>query len=378
MPNIGSVNRLLTVSLCVIAWNEQNVLGSLFEDIKKQSYPHSLMEVVLVDSGSSDSTKQVMQEFAQENNGFSRVLVLDNPKRIQAAGWNCAIGAALGDVIVRIDAHASIPPEFIENNVRHLEDGEMISGGRRPNIMEDPTPWKETLLLAESSMFGSSVAPYRRGTEKTYVKSMFHAAYRREVFEIVGGMNEALGRTEDNELHYRMRLAGYRFCLNDDVISHQHVRSTLSKMLKQKYSNGYWIGLTAGVCPGCLSAYHFVPFLFLLGILFTTVLAFLGCPLLCWLMWGAYWLLAVAMAVVSVKGKGWRSLHLLLPFLFFLLHVSYGAGTLAGLCKMPFWRRRVKPGWAKETETVRLRVLENSKNRSFTGKGEMSGQSHAE
>lgn len=284
----------------------------------------------------------------------------------------------MGDVIVRIDAHASIPPEFIENNVRHLEGGEMISGGRRPNIMEDATPWKETLLVAGSSMFGSSVAPYRRGTEKAYVKSMFHAAYRREVFEIVGGMNEALGRTEDNELHYRMRLAGYRFCLNDDVISYQHVRSTLSKMLKQKYSNGYWIGLTAGVCPGCLSAYHFVPFLFLLGILFTTVLAFLGYPLLCWLMWGAYWLLAIAMTAVSVKGKGWRSLHLLLPFLFFLLHVSYGAGTLVGLCRMPFWRRRVKIGWAKETERVRLQVLENSKNRGFTGKGEMSGQSHAE
>lgn len=369
---------MLTVSLCVIAWNEQNVLGALFDDIRRQSYPHSQMEIVLVDGGSSDSTKQMMLEFAREDNGFSRVLVLDNPKRIQAAGWNCAIGSALGDVIVRIDAHASVPPEFIANNVRHLEEGEDISGGRRPNIMDDKTPWKETLLLAESSMFGSSVAPYRRGSEKTYVKSMFHAAYRREIFEIVGGMNEALGRTEDNELHYRMRLAGYRFCLNDDVVSYQHVRGTLSKMLKQKYGNGYWIGLTAGVCPGCLSAYHFVPFLFIMGILFTAILAFLGYPLLSYLMWGAYWLLAAAMAVLSVKGKRRRSLHLLLPFLFFLLHVSYGAGTLAGLCGMPFWRRRVKPRWAQEVEAVRRRVLENSKNRSFTGRRDSDGQPHAE
>lgn len=369
---------MLTVSLCVIAWNEQNVLGALFEDIREQSYPHSQVEIVLVDGGSSDSTKKVMQRFAQEDNGFYRVLVLDNPKRIQAAGWNQAISHALGDVIVRIDAHASVPPEFIANNVRHLESGEDITGGRRPNIMEDGTPWKETLLLAESSMFGSSIAPYRRGTGKSYVKSMFHAAYRREVFEKVGGMNEALGRTEDNELHYRMCGAGYRFCLCDDIVSYQHVRSTLAKMLKQKYSNGLWIGLTAGVCPGCLSAYHFVPFAFLFGILFTTVLAVAGHPLLSLLMWGAYWLLAAVMAVVSVKGKRWHALYLLLPFLFFLLHVSYGAGTLVGLCKMPFWRGRVKGCWMEETQEVRRQVVQNSKNRDFTGKGEASGQPDAE
>ena len=56
-------------------------------------------------------------------------------------------------------------------------------------------------------------------------------------------------------------------------------------------------------------------------------------------MWGAYWILAVAMAVVSVRGKGKNGFQLLLPLLFFVLHISYGAGTCIGLIKMPFWRR---------------------------------------
>ena len=37
-------------------------------------------------------------------------------------------------------------------------------------------------------------------------------------------------------------------------------------MLSQKYGNGYWIGLTLGVCPGCLSYFHFIPFVFLLAV----------------------------------------------------------------------------------------------------------------
>ena len=39
------------------------------------------------------------------------------------------------------------------------------------------------------------------------------------------------------------------------------------KMMKQKYANGYWIGLTSGVCPKCLSLYHFVPFAFVSAII---------------------------------------------------------------------------------------------------------------
>ena len=57
----------------------------------------------------------------------------------------------------------------------------MVVGGVRPNIVDEETPWKDTLLLAESSMFGSSIAPYRNGgngtEEKIYMKSLFHALH---------------------------------------------------------------------------------------------------------------------------------------------------------------------------------------------------------
>ncbi|MFQ8901868.1 MAG: hypothetical protein ACLR7D_08270 [Lachnospira eligens] len=73
-------------------------------------------------------------------------------------------------------------------------------------------------------MFGSSIAPYRNGGngtgEKIYMKSLFHAAYRREVFDKIGHYNEALARTEDNEIHYRMRKAGFklRFCPDHNIV----------------------------------------------------------------------------------------------------------------------------------------------------------------
>ena len=63
-------------------------------------------------------------------------------------------------------------------------------------------------------------------------------------------------------MHYRIRKAGYKICFNPDIISYQNIRNSWCGMLKQKYGNGHWIGLTLGVCPGCFSIHHFVPLAF--------------------------------------------------------------------------------------------------------------------
>lgn len=359
------------ITICVIAYNEENTLKSVLQDIISQEYDHKDMEVLLVDSASTDGTRKIMHDFAKENTadtqmGFRDVKVLQNPKRTLPCGWNVALKAFKGEAILKVDAHASIPSDFVRKNVEVLESGEDICGGQRPNIVDNPTPFRYTLLLAETSMFGSSIAPYRNNPGRSYVKSMFHAAYRRKVFDKTGGFNENLARTEDNEMHYRMRKAGFKLCFEPQIISYQHTRSSLPKMLKQKYANGYWIGLTSGVCPQCLSLYHFVPFVFVLAILLSLVccagfgiaaaqgIEFTGILRLFYkavmsltaLMWGLYWLLAVFMALVAVIGnpKLRNITCLLLPVLFFLLHVSYGIGTMAGLIKMPFWVKGIEDG----------------------------------
>ena len=57
----------MTVTVCVIAYNEEKTLPRLLEDIKKQDYPAGQMEILLIDSRSEDTTMQVMQKFAEEN-----------------------------------------------------------------------------------------------------------------------------------------------------------------------------------------------------------------------------------------------------------------------------------------------------------------------
>ena len=154
----------MTVSLCVVAYNEEGFLPNLLNDLRNQTYPKNLTEIVLIDGVSSDKTKEIMLAFKESENEYFSVQVLDNPDRVQAAGWNVAIANAKGDVIIRIDAHTHIPAEFTAKNMALQESGEYVTGGVRPCLIDNPPPWKETILEVENSLFGSSVSKGRKYT----------------------------------------------------------------------------------------------------------------------------------------------------------------------------------------------------------------------
>lgn len=322
---------MLKLSICVVALNEEKFLPNLLNDISSQEYPHEFTEVVLIDSGSSDNTKSIMLDFQKSNSSFYSVQVLDNPKKIQAAGWNVAIKSFTGDVLSRIDAHTKLPSEFSHLVIRDIEAGEDIVGGKRPCIIENDSAWARALLAAENSLFGSSINSSRHSKKCDYVKTMFHASYRREVFDKVGLFNESLLRTEDNEMHYRMREAGYKLYYDSEIVSYQYARGSFKKMIKQKAGNGYWIGITLKKCPGCISIYHLAPAAFVVAIIVTALLAINNHSFLAKVLWFAYGLFAFINTIISFVQEKFNSYKLLMPGMFLVLHISYGIGTLYGL-----------------------------------------------
>ena len=312
-----------TVSVAIVAHNEAQHFSNILEDVVAQDFPHNRIELLLIDSMSKDDTKQVMLEFAESDQakGFQRVVVLSNPGEILPCGCNVAIKNFTGDALVRIDAHARIPQSFISSNVEVLDEGEFVCGGPRPTIASPETDWSNTLLMAEESAFGSSIADYRGSSKKEYVSSAFHAMFRRE----------------DIDYFYRGRVACYKIRFDVRIQSKQIARSSLKRMLKQKYGNGYWIGRTMYVQPKCFRAYHFAPFAFVLGIILLACVGFLRAwaPFVaCAALYAAVTVvLTLRVAVESPK----RNIRMVaLPFVFFGIHVSYGVGTLVGLLSGTF------------------------------------------
>ena len=141
-----------------------------------------------------------------------------------------------------------------------------------------------------------------------------------------------LRRTEDNDMHYRMRRAGYRFYFSPDILSYHAARGTLRGQLRQKWGNGYWIGRTMRIQPRCFAPRHLIPAAFVLALIALGLLApWQAWPLISML--ALYFALSVAFAIQAAlrQPSGRLLCALCLPVLFPLVHIVYGVGTLAGL-----------------------------------------------
>lgn len=328
----------MLVSVIISAYNEEKYLPRVFKALCNQTYPHKQIEVVLVNGMSTDYTKEMLEEFKMKHQAeFYNIQVWDNPKKTLSTGLNLAIEKATGDAYLKIDAHSLVTDDFIEQNAKQLLAGEKVCGGKRPTIIEEDTKMARTLHFVEEAMFGSSIASYRKSDQECYVSGVFQGMYHKDVIDKCGVFDEQLVRTEDNEFHWRIRENGFKIKYSPKILSYQYMRPTVKKMMKQKYGNGYWIGLTTYVKPKCLSLYHYVPLVFVLAIIVSLLcLPITTMPLA--LLAGAYGVLLVMMLALGIKEdpKNWTVI--LIPFLLLGVHVSYGLGTIVGLIKGLKWK----------------------------------------
>lgn len=329
----------MKLSFIIVAYNSEKTLDNSLRSLKNQDYPHKEIEVILVDGLSSDKTKQKMLEFQNDETSFGRIVVKDNPGKFLACGWNVALKEVTGEIILRVDAHTEFPKDFISKNIQCIERGKSICGGKVISILEDDSQMNRVLLEAENSMFGGGFTFFRRGEVCKYTNTLAFAAYKKEVFDATGFYNERLVRTEDNDMHYRMQKAGYKFFFNPEIVSYRYCRSSFSKLIRQKYLNGYWVGLTMAVQPKAFSVFYFVPFLFVLGLIFFSILTILTpWPLVAYL--SAYSIILALSLFAAIAKSGFYPALLLLPIILFCLHIGYGIGTIKGLTMIPSWLKQ--------------------------------------
>lgn len=329
----------MLVSVSISAYNEENYLPAIFESLVHQTYPHKQIEIVLINAMSTDQTRSLMNEFQEKyQHEFYAIKIFDNPKKTLNTGLNLGFKYSDGDCYLKIDAHSHIPEDFIENNVDVIERGERVCGGRRPTIVETDDELAKTLHIVEESALGSSIANYRKGDESRYVDSVFQGMYHKEVIEKVGYFDEKLVRTEDNEFHYRIRKNGFKIWYDTSIESFQYIRPTYSKMLKQKYGNGYWIGLTSHVCRECLSLFHFVPGIFVSTLLATILISGIS-ALPFFLLVSIYLLAIIGLSVFEIMTRPFHITRLLIPFMMISVHISYGIGTIRGWIEGFWWKK---------------------------------------
>lgn len=327
------------VSVVVPCRNERNHIYQCVGSILSNGYPGKL-EIIVVDGMSDDGTREALQELEALSAGLR---VLDNPSRITPVAMNLGFQSAQGDVVLIVGAHCELGPRYISTTITQLvshRDVGCVGGRTSPQGAGGAT--QSAMAAVLESRFGVGNSYFRIPSSKVKeVDTVAFGAYRREIFQKVGGFNERLVRNQDIEFNYRLRKAGYRILLDPSVEAYYRPRRSIKEFWKQNFGNGYWNIITWRLVPGSLSWRHFVPLLFVTWLFVFSVLGMFSpaARVLTYSALGSYGTLdALESMRIAVKE---RKASLLATFLVFpVLHVSYGLGSICGILSILFGKAK--------------------------------------
>ena len=243
--------------------------------------------------------------------------MLDNPDRVQAAGLNVGIAAAAGEVIVRVDGHCTIEPEYVERCVEALvRTGAALVGGAMSPVAERGMP--AAIALAMASPLGAGPARFHSGGAPGWVDTVYLGAYRTADAVAVGGYATDVGVNEDAEFAVRMAKRGGVW-FEPSIRSTYTPRRSLRAVATQFWRYGTSRAATVRRHPSSLAPRQLAGPLLVLGLCSPWRRRVLG----------AYLGVVAAEAVRQAASAG-RDGLLVAPVLP-AMHVPWGIGFLVGL-----------------------------------------------
>ncbi|MGA5566190.1 glycosyltransferase family 2 protein [Streptomyces platensis] len=309
------------VSVIMPVLNEERHLRNSVRHILEQEYAGE-MEVVIALGPSTDRTDEIAAELVAED---ARVHTVPNPTGRTPAALNAAIKASRHPIVVRVDGHGMLSPNYIATAVRLLEEtGAANVGG----IMhaEGENAWEDAVAAAMTSKIGVGNAAFHTGGEAGPAETVFLGVFRREVLEQQGGYNEEFIRAQDWELNFRIREAGGAIWFSPELKVQYRPRPSVKALAKQYKDYGKWRHVVARYHAGSINLRYLAPPTAVCAIAAGLVVGAAVTP------WGlvvpAGYLAAItAGSVPAGKGLSLKA-RVQIPLALATMHMAWGAGFL--------------------------------------------------
>lgn len=319
----------ICVSVIIPTYNEELYINRCLETLENQSFPSEKIEWLFADGGSSDNTVEIIKKSNLKNKR-----ILQNKKQLVTYAVNLGIKNAIGNYIIRMDAHASYERNYIEKCIYYLENTDADNvGGIAKTVGKGFIGEANAEVL--SSKFGVGNSQFRTSEKSGYVDTVPFGAFKREIFDKIGVFDPELPRSEDNEFNSRIREMGGKVYLASDIRFTYYCRSTVRDLLWQAIQNGNALFLTLYKNPKAMKIRHYIPFFF--------VISLVAMPILANLFITFKWLFVFEISLYLLLDLYFSFLVGNIKFGFYkiimypLFHIAYGIGSLLGLVKIKIY-----------------------------------------
>lgn len=326
----------MKVTIICPTYNSAKLLPRSLQSWVNFNFPKEDYEILICDRNSEDKTKEIVEEFSKFNSNV--YYVLSQPRT--STQRNTGIEHAKANIIVFFDDDSYAEPAHLKKGLEFLQDHPDydIIGGPQVDSPEDKF-FAKAAGAAMSSLFGSFIIAKRyKKMKQTLDADEFYLTsanvfIRKKVFDKIGSFDETLYPGEDPEFFARAKKNSIKMAF-DPALAVQHSRRpNLKAFCKQHFKYGQTRVLKEKITktPFPQNLMFITPPLFLIYILLLPVLSQINKILL----WPAilYVALAIIFAFPAALYKKIPFAILLIPLLFFSMHVSYGAGFLYSLIK---------------------------------------------
>jgi len=324
------------VTVLVPARNERRTIEACLGSILEQHYGN--LQVIVVDGASTDETPELVARIAA---GDSRVEMVTEARPSIPTALNTGLAAARGTWLVRVDAHSTVPPDYVGHAVGRLREGRWGGvGGRKDGVGE--TAAGRAIAAAMASRFGVGNSLYHHGTAETHVDHVPFGAYPVALLRAVGGWDERLTANEDYELDYRLRRAGHRLLFDPALEIRWESRQSVRDLAKQYYRYGRGKADVAALHPASLSPRHLVPPAFVAyagaALAVAAVRPARGLAML-----APYAAALAAASALTARRLEQAEERAQVPLAFLAMHVPWGAGFLVRVPRALALRRSRPP-----------------------------------
>jgi glycosyltransferase involved in cell wall biosynthesis len=181
------------ISVVIPTYNEQENIAQCLVSLRHQSVPRNEYEIIIVDGGSKDQTREIAQKYAD--------LVFIQTSRKVGGARNDGIMAAHGEVVATTDADCIIPPTWLETIKNGFEDNNIVE------LYGPVYPIEESIKNSISLFFANMFSQLGYYTRMFYYTLGCNTAFRKDVF-IRAGMYRCIDAGDDLEISLRIKKFG--------------------------------------------------------------------------------------------------------------------------------------------------------------------------